>query len=238
MLRYLDIVDGVDKSEENNSTNIINDVDKPEKDNSTNIVNDVDKPEEDNSTNIINDVDKPESEDISGVGDLVNRFEIDSVHRFFESNNGFHFYTVDDNESDYIREQTAAGNLAYQYESEKFTVLTDNIDALTGEVIEGVQPVYRFFNRQTGSHLYTMNQLEKETIQDTLEHYSFEGIKYYAFESQPENLETIPVYRMLNSSTGSHLFSSDRNEIENIQATLPDFSLENNGNPTFYVFEL
>lgn len=68
--------------------------------------------------------------------------------------------------------------------------------------------------------------------------YSFEGIKYYAFESEPENLETIPVYRMLNTTSGAHLFSSDRNEISYIKENLPNFVMENNGNAAFYVFEL
>ena len=109
---------------------------------------------------------------------------------------------------------------------------------MTGEEIEGVEPIYRFFNTETGAHLYTMNENEKNYIQDNLDNYSFEGIKYYAFKSQPREMETIPVYRMLNTQSGAHLFSNDMSEIGYIEENLSHFSMENNGNAAFYVFEL
>ena len=43
---------------------------------------------------------------------------------------------------------------------------------------------------------------------------------------------------MLNTNSGAHLFSSDRNEIDYIQANLTHFALENNDEAAFYVFEL
>jgi hypothetical protein len=79
---------------------------------------------------------------------------------------------------------------------------------------------------------------EKGYIEDNLVNYNFEGIKYYAFESEPENLETVPVYRMLNSQSGAHLFTVDQNEINYIQENLPNFSTEGNSGVAFYVFEL
>ena len=172
---------------------------------------------------------------------LINpddRFEMTDIHRFYQSEKGFHLYTSDIIEIDHIKQQSAIGNLNYNYEAEKYTVLGSDKDRLTGEAIEGVEPVYRFFNTETGAHLYTMNDAEKDAILDSLPNYNFEGIKYYAFESQPENLETIPVYRMLNSQSGAHLFTIDQNEIDGIQATLPHFSMENNGEAAFHVFEL
>ena len=109
---------------------------------------------------------------------------------------------------------------------------------MTGETLSGVKPVYRFFNHETGSHLYTMNENEKTIIQETLANYSFEGIKYYAFESEPAEIETVPVFRMLNGQSSSHFFTIDQNEINNLQANLPHFSFENNGDAVFHVFEL
>ena len=160
------------------------------------------------------------------------------VHRFYQYEQGFHLYTSDINEIAYIQEQSEAGELSYQYEAEQYQVLADNRDTITGEEIAGVKPIYRFFNNDTGAHLYTMDENEKDSIQDNLTNYSFEGIQYYAFESEPENLETIGVYRLLNTSSGAHLFSSDRNEIESIETDLPNFIMENNGDAAFYVFEL
>ena len=161
-----------------------------------------------------------------------------NVHRFYQYEKGFHLYTSDENEIRVVRELSDSGELAYNYEDEKYTVLTDDRDILTGEAIEGVKPVYRFFNTDTGAHIYTMDENEKDHIQDNLSNYNFEGIKYYAFESEPEVLETVPVFRMLNSLSGAHLFTVDQNEINHIQEHLPQFSIEGNGGIAFHVFEL
>ena len=180
--------------------------------------------------------------DIPVVKDrLINpddRFEMTDIHRFYQPEKGFHLYTSDINEIDHIKQQSAVGNLNYNYEAEKYTVLESDKDRLTGEDIEEAKPVYRFFNTNTGAHLYTMNDFEKEVILDTLPNYAFEDIKYYAFESQPENLETLPVYRMLNGDTGAHLFTVDLNEINYIQENLPHYSLEGDNGVAFYVFAL
>ena len=175
---------------------------------------------------------------ISENGLNPSRYNTDEVHRFYQYEKGFHLYTTDDNEIAYVQQQSAAGELAYQYEAEKYSVLSDNQDALTGETLEGVKPVYRFFNTETGAHLYTTDENERGIIQDTLSNYNFEGIKYYAFESEPTDIETIPVFRMLNNESGSHLYTIDTNELNYIQENLPNFSFENNGNAVFHVFEL
>lgn len=167
-----------------------------------------------------------------------NRFATEEVHRFYQFEIGSHLYTTDTNEIDYVRQKGEAGELSYSYEGEKFAVLADNRDALTGEVIQGVKPVYRFFNTQTGAHLYTMDENEKSYIEANLPNYSSEGIKYHAFESDPAQIDTIPVYRLLNSDSGSHLYTIDQNELNYIQANLPNFTLENNGEAAFHVFEL
>lgn len=109
---------------------------------------------------------------------------------------------------------------------------------MTGETLSGAKPVYRFFNAETGGHLYTSSDNEKSFIEDTLTNYNFEGINYYAFDSAPAELETIPVFRMRNSDTGTHLYGTNQKELDFIEDNLPNFSYENNGNPVFHVFEL
>ncbi len=174
-----------------------------------------------------------------GTSDLsLDKFTTDEVHRFYQFEKGFHLYTTDDVEIDYVREKSASGELSYQYEAEKFRVLSDDKDALTGATLEGVEAVYRFFNTETGSHLYTTDEVEKAYIEENLPNYNSEGIKYHAFESQPEGIETIPVFRLLNGNTGSHLYTIEQSELNYIQDNLPHFTLENNGEATFYVFEL
>ena len=174
-----------------------------------------------------------------GTNDLsLDNFTTDEVHRFYQFEKGFHLYTTDDVEIDYVREKSASGELSYQYEAEKFRVLSDDKDALTGATLEGVEAVYRFFNTETGSHLYTTDEVEKVYIEENLPNYNSEGIKYYAFESQPQGIETIPVFRLLNGDTGSHLYTIEQSELNYIQDNLSNFTLENNGEAAFYVFEL
>ena len=174
----------------------------------------------------------------SYVGEnLESRLLLTDVHRFYQHDRGFHFYSTDLNEIDSVIQQSDAGELSYTYEAERYQVLADNRDTITGEEIEGVRPIYRFFNTDTGAHLYTMDEGEKDSVM-TMFNYSFEGIKYYAFESEPENIETIPVYRLLNTNSRAHLFSSEQNEISYIAENSPEFVMENEGNAVFHVLEL
>ena len=199
--------------------------------NEPDVINNPIEPNVDNGT--VDVVDNPIEPNVDNESQLL----LTNVHRLYQYEKGFHFYSSDLNEINYIQEQTSAGELSYTYEAEKFQVLADD-ELFTGEKIEGVEPVYRFFNTETGAHLYTMDENEKDYIVDTFANYSFEGIKYYAFETEPANLDTIPVYRMLNNQSGAHLFTIDQNEIDAIQATLPHFTMENNGEAAFHVFAL
>jgi peroxidase len=164
--------------------------------------------------------------------------QLAKVHRFYQYQKGFHLYTSDMTEIADIQAKSQTGELAYNYEAEKFNVLSSDQDALTGADIAGAEEVYRFFNTQTGAHLYTMDEVEKSYIENNLSNYNYEGIKFYAFEDAPQDIETLPVFRMLNSQSGSHLFTVDQVEIDYIQNNLPHFSLEGNNGVAFYVVEL
>lgn len=93
------------------------------------------------------------------------------VYRFFNRISGVHFYTIS--------------------EQEKASVLTN-----ANFVFEGIAwyarqannpsaettPVYRFFRRSTGTHLYTINAAERDTIIATLSNdYIYEGVAYLAW---------------------------------------------------------
>ncbi|BAZ43810.1 hypothetical protein NIES4102_08120 [Chondrocystis sp. NIES-4102] len=163
--------------------------------------------------------------------------QLGHIHRFYQQEKGFHLYTSDNNEVNTIKGKSLTGELKYKYESEKFSILTSNQD-ITGTTIAGAEEVYRFFNKDTGAHIYTMDEAERQNIYDNLKNYQYEGIKFYAFETAQADLGTIPVYRMYNSESKSHLFTSDANEINYIQNNLPNFSMEGNNGVAFHVLEL
>ena len=146
-----------------------------------------------------------------------------TVYRFFRADIGVHFYTASETERDAVN-----NNLAnYVYEGESYTSAADT------HPITGAKPVYRFLNQSTGVHLYTMSQIERETISSSLSNYSFEGIAYYGYES--DRPDATPLYRFYNSSLDTHFYTPSIVERDAVLADLPDYRLEGNDGIAFYV---
>lgn len=176
---------------------------------------------------------------LSDIGYDIIAYDAVPVYRFYQYEAGFHFYTADENEKQHVVELSIDGALSYSSEGVAYRGLSTDRDTLTGEDIEGALPVYRFFNRDTGSHLYTMDENERDIVDRTLDNYSYDGISYYAFESEPQDLETVPLYRMYNTDSGSHLFTTDANEFNTIKnsSSFSHFNVEGNQGITYYVME-
>ncbi|BAZ45838.1 peptidase S1 and S6 chymotrypsin/Hap [Chondrocystis sp. NIES-4102] len=172
--------------------------------------------------------------------DVAPYLQTTTVHRFYQYQRGTHLYTSDTNEINIVRQRSERGELNYNYEEAKFNVLSSNKDAVTGADIPGTEEVYRFFNRDTGAHLYTMDENEKNVIETQFKNYNYEGVKFYAFKEDPISLgiDAMPVVRMLNTQSGSHLFTIDQNEVSYIENNLPNFNKEANGGVAFYVLDL
>gem|GEM_PF-4533983 len=73
-------------------------------------------------------------------------------------------------------------------------------------------PVYRFYNTQTQTHFFTMDESEKNTVLQNYAWFNYEGIAWYAYpaDSAPEGCR--PIYRFFNTSAGTHFFTIDANE--------------------------
>ncbi|MEL6438110.1 MAG: hypothetical protein AAFQ80_02470 [Cyanobacteria bacterium J06621_8] len=168
----------------------------------------------------------------------LERYNTEGIHRFYQFELGSHFYTTNPEEIEIVQSFSNAGQLNYNYEGEKFIALADDKDALTGETLSDVSPVYRFFNDQTGGHFYTNSDVERDFIQTNLSNYSLEGIEYYAFDAPVAELDAVPVFRLLNADSGTHLYTNSQAELDFVTANLPNYSLENNGNPVFYVLDV
>ncbi|WP_019503888.1 calcium-binding protein [Pleurocapsa sp. PCC 7319] len=135
-----------------------------------------------------------------------------TVYRFFNNNSGVHFYTVDENERDSVQ------NLDhFSFEGESYNVL----DPLSGA--EGAVPVYSFLNQDTGVHLYTTSETEKEAVEE-LDNFSFKGEVFSAFDTQIEG--TIPIYRFFNADTGAHFYTPSAAERDNVEDNLAEFEYE------------
>lgn len=90
-------------------------------------------------------------------------------------------------------------------------------------------PLYRFYNIQTGAHLFTRDLTERDRTLNTLPQFRYEGAVFSAWSSTDTGLS--PVYRFYNVSTGTHFFTISEAEKNSIVATQPNFQLEG---PAYY----
>ena len=149
-----------------------------------------------------------------------------TVYRFFNNEVGVHFYTADEIERDSI----SANLPQYNLEGASY------ISAPESDSLTGVAPVYRFFNTSTGVHLYTISEIERDSILNNLPNYQLEGVAYYGYTEELEN--TTPLYRFYNSTIDAHFYTPSIEERDIILETLPDYQLESNGGVAFYVSPL
>ena len=98
--------------------------------------------------------------------------------------------------------------------------------------------VYRFFDPTSGGHFYTVDEIEKNFIQENLDNYTFEGETYKTYDpTTGEELcrdEGEEVYRFFNPSTGVHLYTTSEFERDFVIENLDNFTYEG---PKFYAFE-
>ena len=147
-----------------------------------------------------------------------------TVHRFFRPDVGVHFYTALEVERDSI-----INNLPqYSYEGESYIAASASADPLTG-----AKPVYRFFNNSTGAHLYTMSEAERDSIDNNLANYAYEGIAYYGYESNRPG--ATPLYRFYNPAIDAHFYTPSTVEKDAIVTNLPEYQLESDDGIAFYV---
>ena len=174
-----------------------------------------------NLNNIVNQ--SPANFDVSGEniawndsGDaayLAIPYAPNTVFRFLNSDTGVHFYTPNVEEANNVRDNLEN----YTFEGGSYV----GIDPLTGQ--PEPSSVYRFLNRDTGVHLYTISEAERSAVQE-LDNYSFEGESFLAYETEVDG--SIPVYRFLNYTTGAHFYTSSVAERDNLEANLPDYQSE------------
>ncbi len=94
----------------------------------------------------------------------------------------------------------------------------------TGEVTVTGPEVYRFFNTQSGTHFYSKDEFEANSILANLPHYRLDGPAFKA--ADVTNGTTADVFRFFNTLSGTHLFTQDTNERDTIIDTMDHFNFE------------
>jgi hypothetical protein len=81
-------------------------------------------------------------------------------------------------------------------------------------------PLYRFFRPSTGTHFYTADYQEMMRIRNTLGYlYTFEGVSYNVSSNSDGGMKPA-VYRFFKPSSGTHFYTADAAERDNVIATL------------------
>ena len=135
----------------------------------------------------------------------------ETVYRFLNSDTGVHFYTANEIERDAVEDLSNFSSEGASYQG---------VDPLTG--IGEPSPVYRFLNRDTGVHLYTVSEVERDATED-LANFSFEGEAFFAYATEVDG--SIPIYRFFNSTTGAHFYTPSAIERDAV-LELPDYQSE------------
>jgi hypothetical protein len=124
------------------------------------------------------------------------------VYEFYNTDTQTEFYTTSTVERDTIE----ADLPQYEYRGESFVGAPNS----ESDDITGVIPVYRFFNSNTGVHLYTADQTEQDYVTNNLQNYTGEGVAYYGYETQVEG--TVPLYRIYNTELDAHFYTASAEE--------------------------
>ena len=165
-----------------------------------------------------------------GAYEYFNPAEVaPTVFRFFRPDIGVHFYTSDVVERDSVLENLPA----FEFEGPSFIAAPtpeEGEDPLTG-----VEPVYRFLNNNTGVHVYTISEVEREAILE-LPNFTDEGIAYYGYET--EQLGTTPLYRFYNPVIGAHFYTPNAAERDFVSESLTNYQPEGENGVAYHVLPL
>ena len=136
-----------------------------------------------------------------------------AVHRFWSPVLSGHFYTMNEQEKQWLIENYPA---VWTYEGIAYQALTDANDPLAA-------PVYRFWSPTLGGHFYTINEEEANSLQANFpDVWTFEGPAFYAYPTNVQPPETYPVYRFWSGTLGHHFYTMNEEEKLWLIANYPD----------------
>jgi hypothetical protein len=128
-----------------------------------------------------------------------------NVYRFYNTN-GTHFYTASESEKNTI---IAKWPNIYKLEGVAYQVNVTNA--------ANNAPLYRFYNKQNGTHFYTASVSEKDTILSRWGYiYQLDGVAYNVSITGGT-----PVYRFYNTN-GTHFYTISESEKNNVIARWPN----------------
>lgn len=140
------------------------------------------------------------------------------VFRFFNRRTGEHFLTESTAERDGIIATSGAGSGDMTYEGVAF---------LDGGGASNPVSVARFLRLDTGEHFYTASITERDYIlQNMADNFRLEDSQAFLVAATPDYQFSQPVYRFLDTATGSHFFTASEGERDGLISGLPSYRYE------------
>ncbi len=102
---------------------------------------------------------------------------------------------------------------------------------LTALAQAGTDAVYRFYNRQSGAHFYTIALAERDRVVASYPQFAYEGPMFGAWTTAAAG--TVPVFRFYNKNTGTHFYTVSAAERDKVIASYPQFVFEG---PAWHAF--
>ena len=153
------------------------------------------------------------NDSVYALSDLIALDDIDrGIYRFFNSDNGTHFYTNNTTERDSVIDDLDQ----YNYEQATFKSANTALGATAD--------IHRFYNTMNNVHFFTQSEAEKDSIIANLAHFRYEGVAYQGYEQEVSG--STALHRFYRSDKGSHFYTPSEAERDNIIATLPNYSYE------------
>jgi hypothetical protein len=121
-----------------------------------------------------------------------------TMYRFWSPVLSGHFYTINENERDYLIANFPG---VWTYEGVAYRTFGDALDA-------NLRPVYRFWSNSLGSHFYTISEEERDyLVANYGAVWTFEGIAWYAYPEGLQMPDCKPVYRFWSDPLGHHFYT-------------------------------
>ncbi|KQT51935.1 hypothetical protein ASG43_20815 [Aureimonas sp. Leaf454] len=139
------------------------------------------------------------------------------VFRFYNTETKLHFYT----NSAIERDQILASPSKLLFEGTAFKVPGEGAK-------DAALSVFRFFDSSTNTHFYTASTAERDKVQAEASPWKYEGaaFKAYADAGAGAGGEHLAVHRFLQTTTGTHFYTTSTTEKATIESTLSLFRYE------------
>ncbi len=135
------------------------------------------------------------------------------VYRFWSPDHARHFYTISEDEKDYIAASYPPN--IWTYETVAYRAFTERSDP-------SLAPVYRLWSDALSAHFYTIDQAERDSIMAMYPHvWAYEGPVFYAYPEGSQPVDASPVFRFWSEMLGTHFYTIDEDEKDFLIANYP-----------------